>query len=71
MDGLKAFNYSCFLLQTFGETINGCEKIAAQNLLRIQNQASTRSFINDYSLLTVLGSFLYPDEVVSLRSSLS
>lgn len=44
MDCLKAFNYSCFLLQTFWGIMNGYKKITAQNLLDIQNQASTRKF---------------------------
>lgn len=54
MDCLKAFNYSCFLLQTFWAVINWYKKIASQNLLDIQNQGLTRLLVNHYSLVTVL-----------------
>lgn len=50
----KAFNYFCFLLQTSGGVINGYKEIAAQNLLDIQNQVSTRLFVNHYCLVIVL-----------------
>jgi len=71
VDCLKAFSYPCFLLQTLGGIRNGCKKIDAQNLLDIQNQASTRLSVNHYSLVTVLRSSPYPDEGFCLRISLS
>lgn len=67
----EGFQLFLFSFANFQGIINGYKKIAAQNLLDIQNQASMRLFVNHYSLVTVLRSSPYPDEGICLRLSMS